>query len=101
MSVLLFSAFLSRYQFLRKNIDLSHFETSPCCTSTLDYICSLNISVPYLVVSVELVAFYSITGNSKKHIAALKKAVDMNCSGEPSLYNSLNLAMQTLKLVYT
>uniref|UniRef100_A0A663N7U2 General transcription factor IIH subunit n=1 Tax=Athene cunicularia TaxID=194338 RepID=A0A663N7U2_ATHCN len=37
------------------------------------------------------------TSNSKKHITALKKAVDMNCSGEPSLYNSLNLAMQTLK----
>ncbi|XP_035744380.1 general transcription factor IIH subunit 2 isoform X2 [Egretta garzetta] len=38
-----------------------------------------------------------LSGNSKKHITALKKAVDMNCSGEPSLYNSLNLAMQTLK----
>ncbi|XP_050769014.1 general transcription factor IIH subunit 2 isoform X5 [Gymnogyps californianus] len=38
-----------------------------------------------------------LSGNTKKHITALKKAVDMNCSGEPSLYNSLNLAMQTLK----
>uniref|UniRef100_A0A8C9F4B9 VWFA domain-containing protein n=1 Tax=Pavo cristatus TaxID=9049 RepID=A0A8C9F4B9_PAVCR len=38
-----------------------------------------------------------LSGNPKKHIAALKKAVDMNCQGEPSLYNSLNLAMQTLK----
>ncbi|NXA21198.1 TF2H2 factor, partial [Ibidorhyncha struthersii] len=38
-----------------------------------------------------------LSGNSKKHITALKKAVDMNCSGEPSLYNSLSLAMQTLK----
>ncbi|KAF4804316.1 General transcription factor IIH subunit 2 [Turdus rufiventris] len=38
-----------------------------------------------------------LSGNSKKHVTALKKAVDMNCSGEPSLYNSLNLAMQTLK----
>ncbi|NWI68138.1 TF2H2 factor, partial [Todus mexicanus] len=38
-----------------------------------------------------------LSGNSKKHITALKKAVDMNCTGEPSLYNSLNLAMQTLK----
>uniref|UniRef100_A0A8C6ZVL0 General transcription factor IIH subunit 2 n=1 Tax=Nothoprocta perdicaria TaxID=30464 RepID=A0A8C6ZVL0_NOTPE len=41
-----------------------------------------------------------LSGNSKKHVAALKKAVDMNCHGEPSLYNSLNLAMQTLKLLY-
>ncbi|XP_052633660.1 general transcription factor IIH subunit 2 isoform X2 [Harpia harpyja] len=40
-----------------------------------------------------------LSGNSKKHVTALKKAVDMNCSGEPSLYNSLNLAMQTLKHV--
>nr|XP_013797060.1 PREDICTED: general transcription factor IIH subunit 2-like [Apteryx mantelli mantelli]XP_013815768.1 PREDICTED: general transcription factor IIH subunit 2-like [Apteryx mantelli mantelli] len=38
-----------------------------------------------------------LSGNSKKHITALKKAVGMNCHGEPSLYNSLNLAMQTLK----
>ncbi|NWS45018.1 TF2H2 factor, partial [Probosciger aterrimus] len=38
-----------------------------------------------------------LSGNTKKHLTALKKAVDMNCSGEPSLYNSLNLAMQTLK----
>lgn len=58
---------------------------------------SLNITFFKLVSSAEL--FYSFAGNSKKHIAALKKAVDMNCQGEPSLYNSLNLAMQTLKLV--
>ncbi|XP_043094141.1 general transcription factor IIH subunit 2 isoform X2 [Puntigrus tetrazona] len=38
-----------------------------------------------------------LAGNPKKHIAALKKAVDATCVGEPSLYNSLNLAMQTLK----
>uniref|UniRef100_A0A8C2GMZ1 General transcription factor IIH, polypeptide 2 n=1 Tax=Cyprinus carpio TaxID=7962 RepID=A0A8C2GMZ1_CYPCA len=38
-----------------------------------------------------------LAGNPKKHIAALKKAVDSTCVGEPSLYNSLNLAMQTLK----
>ncbi|KFV56443.1 General transcription factor IIH subunit 2 [Tyto alba] len=38
-----------------------------------------------------------LSGVPKKHITALKKAVDMNCGGEPSLYNSLNLAMQTLK----
>ncbi|PWA16015.1 hypothetical protein CCH79_00019371, partial [Gambusia affinis] len=35
--------------------------------------------------------------NPKKHIAALKKAVDSSCVGEPSLYNSLSLAIQTLK----
>lgn len=40
-----------------------------------------------------------LTGNPKKHISALKKAVDTPCAGEPSLYNSLNLAMQTLKYV--
>ncbi|XP_026067511.1 general transcription factor IIH subunit 2 [Carassius auratus] len=38
-----------------------------------------------------------LAGNPKKHIAALKKSVDSTCVGEPSLYNSLNLAMQTLK----
>uniref|UniRef100_A0A8C2KIN9 General transcription factor IIH, polypeptide 2 n=1 Tax=Cyprinus carpio TaxID=7962 RepID=A0A8C2KIN9_CYPCA len=38
-----------------------------------------------------------LAGNPKKHIAALKKAVDATCVGEPSLYNSLNVAMQTLK----
>ncbi|KAK7164433.1 hypothetical protein R3I94_002977 [Phoxinus phoxinus] len=38
-----------------------------------------------------------LAGNPKKHIAALKKAVDSTCVGEPSLYNSLNVAMQTLK----
>ncbi|KAM6954146.1 general transcription factor IIH subunit 2 [Aplochiton taeniatus] len=38
-----------------------------------------------------------LAGNPKKHRAALKKAVDTVCVGEPSLYNSLSLAMQTLK----
>uniref|UniRef100_A0A8D0G3M5 VWFA domain-containing protein n=1 Tax=Sphenodon punctatus TaxID=8508 RepID=A0A8D0G3M5_SPHPU len=38
-----------------------------------------------------------LSGNPRKHTTALKKAVDMTCHGEPSLYNSLNLAMQTLK----
>uniref|UniRef100_A0A8C5A013 General transcription factor IIH subunit n=1 Tax=Gadus morhua TaxID=8049 RepID=A0A8C5A013_GADMO len=38
-----------------------------------------------------------LAGNPKKHLAALKKARDAACVGEPSLYNSLNLAMQTLK----
>uniref|UniRef100_A0A673GPP7 General transcription factor IIH subunit n=1 Tax=Sinocyclocheilus rhinocerous TaxID=307959 RepID=A0A673GPP7_9TELE len=38
-----------------------------------------------------------LAGNPKKHLAALKKAVDSTCVGEPSLYNSLNVAMQTLK----
>ncbi|XP_054867544.1 general transcription factor IIH subunit 2 isoform X2 [Amphiprion ocellaris] len=38
-----------------------------------------------------------LAGNPKKHIAMLKKAVDTVCVGEPSLYNSLKLAIQTLK----
>ncbi|XP_046879183.1 general transcription factor IIH subunit 2 [Hypomesus transpacificus] len=38
-----------------------------------------------------------LAGNPKKHVAALKKALDSTCVGEPSLYNSLTLAMQTLK----
>ncbi|KAF7250263.1 General transcription factor IIH subunit 2 [Varanus komodoensis] len=38
-----------------------------------------------------------LSGNPRKHIAALKKTVDMTCLGEPSLYNALNLATQTLK----
>ncbi|KAM4578264.1 general transcription factor IIH subunit 2 [Fundulus diaphanus] len=38
-----------------------------------------------------------LAGNPKKHIAALKKAVDTSCVGEPSLYNSLSLSIQTLK----
>ncbi|KAB5528282.1 hypothetical protein PHYPO_G00138480 [Pangasianodon hypophthalmus] len=38
-----------------------------------------------------------LAGNPKKHITALKKAVDSGCVGEPSLYNALSIAMQTLK----
>ncbi|KAB0403733.1 hypothetical protein E2I00_013134, partial [Balaenoptera physalus] len=38
-----------------------------------------------------------LSGNPRKHIISLKKAVDMTCHGEPSLYNSLSMAMQTLK----
>ncbi|XP_060764024.1 general transcription factor IIH subunit 2 [Neoarius graeffei] len=38
-----------------------------------------------------------LAGNPKKHIAALKKAVDSGCVGEPSLYNAISIAMQTLK----
>uniref|UniRef100_A0A3B5BCP8 General transcription factor IIH subunit n=1 Tax=Stegastes partitus TaxID=144197 RepID=A0A3B5BCP8_9TELE len=45
----------------------------------------------------KVICFVSPSGNPKKHIAALKKAVDTVCVGEPSLYNSLNLAIQTLK----
>nr|XP_036882042.1 general transcription factor IIH subunit 2 [Manis javanica] len=41
-----------------------------------------------------------LSGNPRKHITSLKKAVDMTCHGEPSLYNSLSMAMQTLKLVF-
>ncbi|XP_061428353.1 general transcription factor IIH subunit 2-like isoform X1 [Lethenteron reissneri] len=36
-------------------------------------------------------------GTPKKHITALKKATQSTCLGEPSLYNSLQLAMETLK----
>lgn len=42
---------------------------------------------------------FSPAGNPKKHSAALKKAVDIACVGEPSLYNCLSLAAQTLRLV--
>ncbi|TNM90293.1 hypothetical protein fugu_004527 [Takifugu bimaculatus] len=38
-----------------------------------------------------------LSGNPKKHCAALKKAVDTVCVGEPSLYNCLSLAVQTLR----
>uniref|UniRef100_UPI00398E8B76 general transcription factor IIH subunit 2 n=1 Tax=Pristiophorus japonicus TaxID=55135 RepID=UPI00398E8B76 len=38
-----------------------------------------------------------LAGNPKKHKEALKKAVGVSCCGEPSLYNSLTLAMETLK----
>ncbi|KAJ8285532.1 hypothetical protein GJAV_G00027900 [Gymnothorax javanicus] len=38
-----------------------------------------------------------LAGNPKKHVAALKKTVDCTCIGEPSLYNSLYMAMQILK----
>lgn len=38
-----------------------------------------------------------LAGNPKKHVGALKKAVETLCAGEPSLYNSLSLAAQTLK----
>uniref|UniRef100_A0A670IXJ2 General transcription factor IIH subunit n=1 Tax=Podarcis muralis TaxID=64176 RepID=A0A670IXJ2_PODMU len=41
--------------------------------------------------------FKFLLRNPRKHTAALKKAVDMSCLGEPSLYNALNLAAQTLK----
>ncbi|XP_068594423.1 general transcription factor IIH subunit 2 [Brachionichthys hirsutus] len=40
-----------------------------------------------------------LAGNPKKHIAALKKLVGTVCGGEPSVYNSLSLAVQTLKHV--
>uniref|UniRef100_A0A8C5ET38 General transcription factor IIH subunit n=1 Tax=Gouania willdenowi TaxID=441366 RepID=A0A8C5ET38_GOUWI len=38
-----------------------------------------------------------LAGNPKKHVAALRKAVDTVCAGEPSLYNALSLAVHTLK----
>ncbi|XP_026997630.1 general transcription factor IIH subunit 2 [Tachysurus fulvidraco] len=38
-----------------------------------------------------------LAGNPKKHTAVLKKARDSGCVGEPSLYNALSIAMQTLK----
>lgn len=51
----------------------------------------------YFLLSSSLHIILHLLGNPKKHIAALKKAVDFTCVGEPSLYNSLNMAMQTLK----
>src|SRR4051794_23185911 len=38
-----------------------------------------------------------LSGNSKNHLDALKKLTDVPCVGEPSLQNSLELGMQTLK----
>src|SRR5690242_13245764 len=38
-----------------------------------------------------------LCGNSKSHLDALKKLTDVPCVGEPSLQNSLELALQTLK----
>uniref|UniRef100_A0A8C4QNT2 General transcription factor IIH, polypeptide 2 n=1 Tax=Eptatretus burgeri TaxID=7764 RepID=A0A8C4QNT2_EPTBU len=38
-------------------------------------------------------------GTPKKHTAALQKAVEIQCLGEPSLYNSLHTALQTLRHV--
>ncbi|XP_061586153.1 general transcription factor IIH subunit 2 [Cololabis saira] len=40
-----------------------------------------------------------LAGNPKKHVSALRKAVDTPCVGEPSLYNALSLATQTLRHV--
>ena len=37
------------------------------------------------------------SGNPKRHIAALKSQNATECVGEPSLENSLDLALQTLK----
>uniref|UniRef100_T1JJK0 General transcription factor IIH subunit n=1 Tax=Strigamia maritima TaxID=126957 RepID=T1JJK0_STRMM len=36
-------------------------------------------------------------GNPKRHVNALKKAADLACTGEPSLQNSLQMAVQTLR----
>ncbi|XP_014662476.1 PREDICTED: general transcription factor IIH subunit 2-like isoform X2 [Priapulus caudatus] len=36
-------------------------------------------------------------GNPQRHITAARKAVDMACSGEPSLQNSLEICMKTLR----
>jgi len=38
-----------------------------------------------------------LAGNQKKHIEALKKLTEASCEGEPSLQNSLELALKTLK----
>ncbi|XP_076855107.1 general transcription factor IIH subunit 2 [Brachyhypopomus gauderio] len=38
-----------------------------------------------------------LAGNPRKHTAALRKGADSACMGEPSLYNALSIAMQTLK----
>ena len=41
--------------------------------------------------------FNELTGNPKKHVERIRKLVEVTCSGEPSLQNSLETAMQTLK----
>ena len=41
--------------------------------------------------------FNELTGNPKKHVERIKRLVEVTCSGEPSLQNSLETAMQTLK----
>jgi len=38
-----------------------------------------------------------LAGNQKKHIEALKKLSESSCEGEPSLQNSLEMALKTLK----
>nr|CAG4644783.1 EOG090X05VA [Leptodora kindtii] len=38
-----------------------------------------------------------LAGNPKKHIEALKKLAETTCEGEPSLQNSLEMALSTLK----
>nr|CAG4640851.1 EOG090X05VA [Eulimnadia texana] len=38
-----------------------------------------------------------LAGNPKKHIEALKKLAEISCSGEPSLQNTLEMALQNLK----
>lgn len=38
-----------------------------------------------------------LSGNSKNHLDSLKSLSDVPCVGEPSLQNSLELGLQTLK----
>ncbi|CAL1615041.1 unnamed protein product [Knipowitschia caucasica] len=38
-----------------------------------------------------------LAGNPSKHVSALRKAADAVCLGEPSLFNALSLAANTLK----
>ncbi|GBM51977.1 General transcription factor IIH subunit 2 [Araneus ventricosus] len=42
-----------------------------------------------------------LAGNPKQHISVLQNSAKMKCSGEPSLQNALELAMQTLRFMPT
>lgn len=72
---------------------MEYFPQRVCEGSETD---SLRAATSFVVF---LIGLFVESGNPKKHTAALKKAVDSGCVGEPSLYNALSIAMQTLKWV--
>eukprot|EP00094_Tigriopus_californicus_P008984 TCALIF_08659-PA protein Name:"Similar to GTF2H2 General transcription factor IIH subunit 2 (Bos taurus)" AED:0.09 eAED:0.17 QI:158/0.5/0.77/1/0.75/0.77/9/133/586 len=41
--------------------------------------------------------YSELTGNPKRHVESLKKLIEVQCAGEPSLQNSLDTAIQTLR----
>uniref|UniRef100_H0VPN0 TFIIH C1-like domain-containing protein n=1 Tax=Cavia porcellus TaxID=10141 RepID=H0VPN0_CAVPO len=64
-----------------------------------EYFDQNSISQIGIIVTKRAEKLTELSGNPRKHITSLKKATDMTCHGEPSLYNSLSMAMQTLKLL--